>query len=82
MKIIEFSFNVAVFCSLRNKRKKALEPKIFEALLGFSGQLPTLHTAGYWDIFPKNDFCRTNHFCLINQAADQFYKAIFDWPRS
>jgi hypothetical protein len=43
MKIIEFSFNVAVFCSLRNTRKKALEPKIFEALLGFPGQPPTLH---------------------------------------
>jgi hypothetical protein len=34
--------------------------------------------AGYWDIFPKNDFCRTNHFCLINKAANQFYKAIFN----
>jgi hypothetical protein len=38
--------------------------------------------AGYWDIFPKNDFCRTNHLCLINQAENQFYKAIFNWPRS
>jgi hypothetical protein len=36
--------------------------------------------AGYWDIFPKNDFCRTNHFCLINQAANQFYKAILIGP--
>ena len=40
MKIIEFSFNLAVFCSLQNTRKKALEPKIFEALLRFPEQPP------------------------------------------
>jgi hypothetical protein len=39
----------------------------------------TLSMAGYTDIFPKNEFCRTNAYGPINQALSLFRKTIFSW---
>jgi hypothetical protein len=38
--------------------------------------------AGYTDIFPKNEFCRTNACGLINQALSLFRKTFSSWSTS
>jgi hypothetical protein len=38
--------------------------------------------AGHTDIFPKNEFCRTNAYGLINQALSLFHKTISSWSTS
>jgi hypothetical protein len=38
--------------------------------------------AGHTDIFPKNEFCRTNAYGLINQALSLFHKTISSWSIS
>jgi hypothetical protein len=38
--------------------------------------------AGHTDIFPKNEFCRTNAYGLINQVLSLFHKTISSWSIS